>query len=268
MNTSKRFAPAALLILLLSGFSSCAWSFCNVQERSSWVCHPQMIEQALGFLRPWALKTLMDHIDDPDNVAFQDKRSSYHFDDCSWGGGVKEINRHYLEPEFGVGAIPALSPFRSTVTTPTQPVPTFKDYPDIAGGMRAWAWALHTAQDFYSHSNWVELGFKHSPSDIVQSGRSKWDDFPANWGVLRADVMVPKNAPLPANWKVVNDEDTHIPLLTRSDGRRFRLLITGATENPFDSCPSFALLSHDKVLNKDDGNRPNHRSEEHTSELQ
>jgi hypothetical protein len=250
---------AAAVIVAVTCFVSPAGAFCNVADPDTSVCHPRITRDALGFLRPWVRDELADHIDDPDNFFILDRRSTDHFDDCTWNGSIGRINSRYVDAGPGfLGVVPALSPLRRVV--PAGPSTVVSDYPKIADGMKMWGWLLHAAQDFYSHANWVEMGHTDPERDLIRGGLSQWQKFPANWEIIRDDVMVSTSSQLPGNWRVDLAPDGRIPIITRTDGRRFRFLVSGSTGAPFVSCPKFALLTHDEVLNKDDANRPFHRA--------
>ena len=57
---------------------------------------------------------------------------------------------------------------------------------------------LHIAQDFYSHSNWVELG----RTDLFEGGTGDWS-VADDWKVLRDDIVV-VSEDLPAGWTAAN----------------------------------------------------------------
>jgi hypothetical protein len=254
---------AVFLLVALAWVVTPASAFCGSETakgNEGSTCHPRITSDALGFLRPWVLEQVTAHINDPDGW-FIDARSTDHFDDCAFRGSIARINgRYVLDPGPGFsGVVPALSPLRRV--SGFGPSSTVSDYPQIRQAMKSWAWLLHGAQDFYSHANWIEMGLTDPARHLFRAGLSQWEKLPANWSILRDDVMVSESNVLPEGWKVDLPTGSRIPLVTRADGRRFRLLISGQTPTPFDSCSNFALIPHDngnRGLNKDNAQRPGH----------
>jgi hypothetical protein len=72
--------------------------------------------------------------------------SEYHFDDHNFKGSTESINSRYDQD------VAHLDPF------------TFGQI-------------LHTAMDFYAHTNWIELGRK----DIIDDGMDKWTVLQPFW---------------------------------------------------------------------------------------
>ena len=106
---------------------------------------------------------------------------------------------------------------------------------------------LHPSQDFYSHSNWVELG----QTDIVDSGLGKWkelDYFTLVKGVMTVQGETFETPRIPARITGLS-KDGSIVNVTTSSGR-FRGLISGSSGPGDDDCPDRVTLSHDD-LNKD-----------------
>jgi hypothetical protein len=100
--------------------------------------HETVTEQALHFLRPEVLRDVRDeHGGWADDDEAEDVEW-VHFDSCAFGESAQQINAFYKD------AIANLTPgsdFDSWSAT------------DDFGRV------FHPAQDFYAHSNWVELGF-------------------------------------------------------------------------------------------------------------
>jgi hypothetical protein len=132
-----------------------------------------------------------------------------------------------------------------------------KDHADVFAAAKRWAWLLHTAQDFYSHANWVELGYRNPERDLIDLGLGKWRVLPSDWGIVRDDVLGSQES-LPKGWNIRYAGSERIPLVNTPNGI-FRLLITG-TKNapPWNRCPPHASWAHDDFLNKDNGSRPFH----------
>ena len=285
---------SAVLIALLPGG---AQAFCGKSGDGS-KCHPQIVQESLGFLRPGILQALARHVNDPDEwdkprfIVDQWRRMNYatddHFDNCNFDGGVEKINDRYLRKRQDVpGILEALSPHRRRLKSGSRGRFADEDYPRLFQAGRQWAWVLHAAQDLYSHSNWVELGFTDPARDLVDPGRGSWAGIPSDWHVVRSDVIAAQR-PLPPNWKmeflplpdpswppkwaaaakiaaVQGELDAQakqpvlgerVPHVTDENGKRFRLLITGhgPVPNPWNTCPLARLIGHDD-LNKDNRTR-------------
>jgi hypothetical protein len=146
-----------------------------------------------SFLRPAVLQAIIDQHDWMDagfwasfpgtpRVGHDEK----HFDDCEFDGGARFIRDHY-----------ALMP------AALQSLRLFNEFP--FGAATLFGRLLHPAQDFYSHSNWVELGFplgdvesttrvEVTQSDLVDISGARsslaqpW--YALNWGeVVRHDPL-------------------------------------------------------------------------------
>ena len=150
--------------MLFLTWSTTAEAFCNEQSGST--CHEDITREAFNFLRPWPRGELVRHVRDPDDLSFIDDRSAYHFDDCNFDGGTAAINARYMGPSALFGVLSGLSPSRREVGIGG--FDRVVDYPLISPAMQSWARALHAAQDFYSHSNWVEMGLTRSSADICR----------------------------------------------------------------------------------------------------
>jgi hypothetical protein len=165
-----------------------------------------------------------------------------HVDDCDFDGASKFIRNNHGD---AAGALRDGKPFKSS---------------DYFGNL------LHTAQDFYSHSNWVEMGFpltddpatpriEVAQSDLVDfSGAQASLDRPWNppdgGGVVRRSAQLSGNRwdillgaddwdedfGFPTGWSIApngNPQDPggavkHVPTLIDPEGRtRGKLLVTG-----------------------------------------
>ena len=136
----------------------------------------------------------------------------YHFDNCEFRGSSNTINSLYNR------AINSLNP----------------SSPDIADARNAFGQLLHTVQDFYSHSNWVELG----QTDLVENGLNLWHVF-SPFEVYRGFVVIqgedaPSGVTLSRTGKIIT---ANMP-----DGV-FQGLITGAAYTT-DDCPDDVTIGH------------------------
>jgi hypothetical protein len=172
--------------------------------------HEDITSEALTFLKADTLSEIIDEHGYVDVVSQFD--SSYHFDNCEFRGSSNTINSLYNR------AINSLNP----------------SSPDIADARNAFGQLLHTVQDFYSHSNWVELG----QTDLVENGLNLWHVF-SPLEVYRGFVVIqgedaPSGVTLSRTGKIIT---ANMP-----DGV-FQGLITGAAYTT-DDCPDDVTIGH------------------------
>lgn len=233
-----------------------AQAFCENRDDGS-KCHPDLAEDALGFLSPYVLERLREEINEPDHGSSASV-SDNHFDNCNMDGGTDRINDRYLNSvAYGrIGIVHALSPFTFSIGQVS------KRYPEVFVAIDGWAWGLHAAQDFYSHSNWIEMGFTdwRDRDNLIDSRLQSWVELPSNWGVVRGDILAAQDDP-PSGRSVTRPAGSFVPTVVKPNGQRFRLLISGHTDisPPFNSCPDTAAARiHHDTLNKDNITRPNY----------
>ncbi len=140
-------------------------------------------------------ETVMDNINDQHryadagfpNPSGRGARDQYHFDDCEFDGGAAYIDFRYRRA-------------RESLTS-NRPF----------GAAFHFGNALHPVQDFYSHSNWVEIGFplRDDPrtTRVVEGGVTQADlvdlsgaqsSFGTPWGAPDGGGIVRRAAPLRA----------------------------------------------------------------------
>lgn len=219
--------------------------------------HPAITTEGLAsFLRTAVRRSINEQhawMDDkfPFARAAHDEK---HFDDCEFDGAAKFIREQYRVART-VLTVPAL---RWTTST-------------MFGRI------LHTVQDFYSHSNWVELGFplttdnpataavEVAQSDLVdlsgaQSSLARRWFAPSGGAAVRGDILLGGDdwTGLPAGSSIErNGGGRFIPTLRDAQGRTLgRLLVTGRgkAENECDVTtpkgPNYSGIKHED-LNKD-----------------
>ncbi|MGQ0795145.1 MAG: LamG domain-containing protein [Nitrosopumilaceae archaeon] len=157
---------------------------------------------------------------------------SNHFDDCEFSGSVTEINDQYQE------MLPYLKPGKS----------------DFSLGLAGddFGQALHIIQDFYSHSNWVEIKqySNHLPSlvqkkDLIDSGSRHWTmmkpmkPLPNNPDII---VVEGEEKKIPPHWTINTAFGNKVPQITIS-GKSFKGLISGSTYFS-DDCPDNLAIGH------------------------
>ncbi|HEX2670601.1 MAG TPA: hypothetical protein VHM25_07015 [Polyangiaceae bacterium] len=159
-----------------------------------------------------------------------------HFDDCNFSGGSHVIQRSQAE------AVAQLDP---GVSTPEAEL--------LA--IRAFARSLHAVQDFYAHSNWIELGGQvlvdRSLGAFPTLG--PYSTVPSS-GFVVVQGDKPKRAALSRN------DDARYPanaiVTLKLDKNRAPALISGTVDyEPGNFCPPSVAMTHDE-LNKDKSTLP------------
>ena len=154
--------------------------------------HDQSAQEGLGgFLREGVLRDLKVQRlwADETYPSFRGTQDQIYFDDCEFNGSAKFIRDRYR------AAISGLADNKLWVAS------------ENFGRL------LHTVQDFYSHSNWVELfplhGGKVTQADLVDLGGAdatlaKHWYAPAGGEVVRGDIMLGADdwEPLAKGWAV------------------------------------------------------------------
>jgi hypothetical protein len=109
--------------------------------------HETITTQSLTFLRQDVLQEVITGNRDADiiHITTIPGSSANHFDNCDFLGGVQRINSRYGDVLFALQVQPMAAAH-------------------IFGRI------VHAAQDFYAHSNWVELGRQ----DLADSGTGPW----------------------------------------------------------------------------------------------
>jgi hypothetical protein len=153
------------------------------------------------------------------------------FDNCRFRETADDnINEQYFDDKvLGAGGVLA-------ELDPSDPEPL--DAADEFGQL------LHAAQDFYSHSNWVELG----RTDLYDAGLGGWRE-PGDWSTIVDDVVAGAGESLPSGWSAT--AGGHVPLITTDTGQARRALISGINDFTLDdNCYDPIAIGHGD-LNKD-----------------
>ena len=151
LKTAQYAALLALSITLLfiAGVGS-AHAFDN--QVSGAPVHEEITAEGLKFLNAAIIDELKIINVDYDVVHVFE--SEAHFDNCKFLESSNNINSLYNQ------AVTAL-------TTNPQPTPA-----DFSMAAEAFGQLLHTVQDFYSHTNWVELQWAgQAPSSLIDAGQ-------------------------------------------------------------------------------------------------
>jgi K319-like protein/Big-like domain-containing protein/NHL repeat-containing protein/6-bladed beta-propeller protein len=207
-----------------------------------WLGHPyhqQITSQALSFLRPDILEQINDGHEYSDFIWAHQFDSAYHFDSCNFDGAATNINSHYYY---------ILSYFNRGFFSTSTPFPS-EDSPAVKFGE-----ILHIAQDFYSHTNWVELqrtGNYNLPP-IIDSGKDLWLNTISPYRPIKDDqghdtnVMIVENNPPPG---YTLSRNGHIVTVTDPNGKQFGGLFSGVADKVSQSqdlgnCPQSIALGH------------------------
>ncbi|WP_433932705.1 hypothetical protein AB3662_00915 [Sorangium cellulosum] len=191
--------------------------------------HEEITRTALAFLKPAVLDALTIG-----NVATDVKfhfTNTAHFDDCNFSGGAAFVAAKQAE------AVRALGPGIALLD-------------GDALAMLAFSNSLHAVQDFYAHTNWVELG-----GDVLVD--QSLTAFPAlrPYSAIPSTGFVVVQGPKPKGTTVVRDDDAPYPEYAVVTVRHRRTtapgLVSGTVDyEPGDYCPRPVAMTHDE-LSKD-----------------
>jgi hypothetical protein len=190
--------------------------------------HEEITALGLAFLRP-EIRTAVQVANVATDVEFFLVNAN-HFDDCNFSGGSTVVSTSQAE------AVAALDPSATTPQT------------DFAA-IRAFARSLHALQDFYAHTNWIELGGEV----LVDSSLSAfpllgpYTTVPST-GFLVVQGEKPKQA-------LERDKRAAYPksaVVTSKVGKkRIPALVSGTVDyEPGNYCPKPVAMTHEE-LNKD-----------------
>jgi hypothetical protein len=197
--------------------------------------HENIINNSLPFLNPAALSEMCDEQKFIDDTT-QGERHEIHFDACHFDSAIEVINEHYFDP-FVVDAGGVIAEF-----DPEDPSPL--DAADEFGQL------LHTVHDFYSHSNWVEMG----RTDLLDGGVGAWAPL-TPWSLIRSDVIVMQGEELPEGFSA-SPGSNFIPIVTHPTLGALFGLYTGVVDGTtHDECLDSVHYEHDE-MNKDEADRP------------
>jgi len=195
--------------------------------------HEDITRAALDFLRPDILEAIVVANASTD-VQFALVNAN-HFDDCNFTGGSQIIATNQAE------AVRNLDPS----------LPPTAD----AAAILAFGRSLHTAQDFYAHSNWVELG----GNTLLDRSLSEFPTLTPYATIASSGFVVVQGAK-PKHSALTRETDAPYPtdaiVNVKLDKRKAFGLITGTVDyEPGNFCPDQVAMSHDE-LNKDKSTIP------------
>ncbi|HEX8522404.1 MAG TPA: fibronectin type III domain-containing protein [Tepidisphaeraceae bacterium] len=189
--------------------------------------HQQITKEALGFMVDTVLGTVLDQHYYQDTVNYD--VAAAHFDGCYFQEGASMINSNYQT------ALSYANP--SSFNTKES--------------ARYFGRILHPAQDFYSHSNWIEQGHK----DLLENGTGLWDPltpYSIHSGAvfIEGETLAPN---VPGYGTATLTRVDHIVTASFADGRKLPAIITGNWTQ--EKSPDNIEMHHDQ-LNKDTVDEP------------
>ena len=238
-KTLRRIASACGLATLYFGSPS-AHAFCTHFEIAGIGvnCVDEGHKKVTGYLGPfmrpevWSVIWNGNYAQDNPFGSFAND-GQRHFQSCLFRNKPYVVaNIHYIDP----GSIEYIRDTYSNAIAYLDPLD-----PEPLTAADRFGKLLHTVQDFYSHTNWINLLNLSAPNpvssaDLFENTLGEWPLI--DWlGPVRDDIIlgqVPANGFLPAGWSVTQSETSEIPIFTTPDGPR-RGLITGWNET--GACP-------------------------------
>jgi hypothetical protein len=196
--------------------------------------HQEITAEALSFLKPEILAQLVAaNVSTDVQYALS---SAHHFDDCNFSESSMVVAQNQA------AAVQALNPSLASPST------------DAAATL-AFGQSLHVVQDFYSHSNWVELGAEGLLDDSLAP-------FPTLKGYSVLDpsgIQIIEGTP-PAQTAVYRKvgapyPDNAIVYAVTAGTKRLGLFSGSVDYEPGDKCPLQIRMTHEE-LNKDNSKAP------------
>ncbi|WP_437280564.1 hypothetical protein WME90_08395 [Sorangium sp. So ce375] len=191
--------------------------------------HEEITSTALSFLKPAVISALkIGNVSTDAELHFS---NAAHFDDCNFSGGAAFIAEKQAE------AVRALGPGIALLD-------------GDALALLAFSRSLHAAQDFYAHTNWVELG-----GDVLVD--QSLTAFPAltPYSAVPSTGFIVVQGEKPRGTAVTRDDDAPYPEYAIVTFRQRRTtaygLVSGTVDyEPGDYCPPPVAMTHDE-LSKD-----------------
>ncbi|WP_437337935.1 hypothetical protein [Sorangium sp. So ce394] len=191
--------------------------------------HEEITHTALSFLKP-AVLTALKVGNVSTDVAFHFSNAA-HFDDCNFSGGAAFVAASQAEAVRALGpGIPLLD--------------------GDARAMLAFGRSLHAVQDFYAHTNWVELG-----GDVLVD--ESLTAFPAlaPYSAIPSTGFIVVQGDKPKRAAVTRDARAPYPkyaiVTVRVERKKAYGLVSGTVEyEQGDYCPPPVAMTHDE-LSKD-----------------
>jgi hypothetical protein len=190
--------------------------------------HSDINDKSLSFLKPDILHKINSGDEGADNIE-EFRHREYHSTGCDFQGTTENINRLY-----------------------GQVVSSIDDKDRMA---ETFGLLLHPVQDFYAHSNWIELG----RNDLIESSSdSKWPilkPFQEYKGIIIVqigDEGKGEHYDIPDGYTL--DPDGKVVHVSTSDGT-YPGLISAASIKSSDNCPNEDMYITHYVMHKDSQSR-------------
>jgi len=201
--------------------------------------HEDITRAALSFLRPEILEAIVVANASTD-IQFA-LLNANHFDDCNFSGGSQIIAASQAQAVHNLD--PSLPPLAE------------------AQAILWFGRSLHTAQDFYAHSNWVELG----GNTLLDSSLGAFPILTPYASIASSGFVVVQGSK-PKRSALTRETDAPYPqnaiVNVKLDKTWATGLISGTVDyEPGNFCPDQVAMTHDQ-LNKDKSTIPG-RTEQH-----
>jgi hypothetical protein len=192
--------------------------------------HEEITAAGLSFLRPEILTALQVANVETDIEFFL--VNANHFDDCNFTGGAEVVATSQAE---------AVSQLEPSLAGPES---------DLLA-VRAFARSLHALQDFYAHTNWIELGGEVLVDDSLTAfpALTPYSPIPSS-GFVVIQGAKPKKAALYRPDDAAYPENAVVTLKLNKAPRALGLISGTVDYEAGDFCPSAVAMTHDE-LNKD-----------------
>lgn len=207
--------------------------------------HQDITEAALPFLEDDILfRIVREVIDEDDCFLFHCPgwHAENHFDACDWGGSTNNINKKYER--------------------------SLKRMDDTFKAADEFGELLHPAQDFYAHSNWVEINdlWSSVPGHglpIVDNLVTPWEQF-NYWNNIRSLNVYSVSEELPDDWKMSSPrtpEGLTPEIRTKDTNTLVGWAVFTHGRGSGDDCPDETEDWKHSMLNKDDDNPGGYRGD-------
>lgn len=192
--------------------------------------HEEITAAGLGFLRA-EIVTALQAANVATDVEFFLVNAN-HFDDCNFSGGAQVVSDSQAE------AVAALEPALASPTTD-------------ALAIRAFARSLHALQDFYAHTNWIELGGQVlvDASLTAFPALTPYQTVPSS-GFVIVQGAKPKRAALTRDEAAAYPESAVVGVRLHKQPPALGLISGTVDYEEGNYCPDAVAMTHEE-LNKD-----------------
>lgn len=207
--------------------------------------HEEITSTALAFLNPAVLNALIAGNVSTDVEFALDNAA--HFDDCNFTGGAARVAANQAV------AVQALDPSSASAAGDAQ-------------AMLAFSRSLHGLQDFYAHTNWVELG-----GDVLVNQSLTAFPVLTPYSTIPSSGFIVVQGKTPAQTAVHRDDDAPYPEYAVVTVKRKKVsapgLVSGTVDyEAGDYCPAAVSMTHDE-LNKDKSTVPGRTAQHFAAKL-